>query len=279
MTDLRLKAFSFVDRITSRDQSGEVLGDFLIPQHAKHFPHALVAEAIGQLAAWHSMACLDFQYRPVAALAGDTRFFTQPQPGDVLQLRVGVESFDEDSISYHGTAYSSGQPVLALDHYSGAMLPQQDFDDPRRVAEDFATLISTGAKPARMASVPHVLADQPTLHQNGCITSGLNVPLEADFFGDHFPRKPVFPATLLMHALSSMLLQGLASIPALKPAQPTGLRALRRVKMRSWIHPGDQVLLQAEGYDPKNPCSRVRLSAFLDNKLVASAVAEIGHDP
>ncbi len=279
MTSQRFRAFSFVDRITSRDPSGQVVGDFLIPQHAQQFPHALVAEAIGQLAAWHSMACLDFQFRPVAALAGETVYHSQPEPGDILQLRVGVESCDQDSVSYCGTASRAGQSVLTLNNCSGAMLPQQDFDDPLQVAADFATLISTGAQPARMASVPQVLPEQPTLQPDGRITSALQVPLEADFFGDHFPRKPVFPATLLMHALSSMLLQGLATNTALAPAQATGLRAVRRVKVRSWIQPGDQVQLQAEGYDPQNPFSRVKLTAMVNDRLVASAVAAMGPEP
>lgn len=279
MTSQRFRAFSFVDKITSRDSSGEVAGTFLIPQHALHFPQALVAEALGQLAAWHSMATLDFQFRPVAALAGETLYNSQPQPGDILELHVGVESCDQDSVSYCGTASRAGQPVLTLNNCSGAMLPQQDFDDPLQVAEDFATLITTGAQPARMAIVPQVLPKPPTLQPDGRITSALQVPLEADFFGDHFPRKPVFPATLLMHALTSMLLQGLTANPALAPTQAIGLRAVRRVKVRSWIHPGDRVRLQAEGYDPNDPFSRVQLTALVNDRLVASAVAAMGPEP
>jgi hypothetical protein len=44
----RFSAFSFVDRITSTNNYGEINGSFKIPDHLDFFPHSLVAEAIGQ---------------------------------------------------------------------------------------------------------------------------------------------------------------------------------------------------------------------------------------
>ena len=64
----RFRSFSFVDRITRRD-GGRVEGHYTLPLGV-HFPASLMAEAVGQLAAWSSMAQLDFACRPVAGLVG-----------------------------------------------------------------------------------------------------------------------------------------------------------------------------------------------------------------
>ena len=44
-------AFSFVDRITHR-AGGRIEGEYTVPAAATRFPASLMAEAVGQLAAW-----------------------------------------------------------------------------------------------------------------------------------------------------------------------------------------------------------------------------------
>ena len=94
----RFAAFSFVDRITSIDGLSRVEGVYTIPPGIGFFPVSLVAEAIGQLAAWVAMSHVSFNRRPVAALAGETRIHSLVQPGDTLALEVDIESCDEDAI-------------------------------------------------------------------------------------------------------------------------------------------------------------------------------------
>ena len=65
----RFSAFSFVDRITKLEPGVRAAGRYAIPGHLPRFPACLVAEAIGQLAAWVSMSKLGFRRRPVAGLA------------------------------------------------------------------------------------------------------------------------------------------------------------------------------------------------------------------
>jgi hypothetical protein len=67
-------AFSFVDRITALEPGLRARGTFAIPPHIDAFPSCLMAEAVGQLAAWVAMAHIRFRGRPVAALALETRF-------------------------------------------------------------------------------------------------------------------------------------------------------------------------------------------------------------
>ena len=75
----RFRSFSFVDRITRRE-GGRVEGHFAVPLGA-HFPASLMAEAVGQLAAWSAMGQLDFMYRPVAGLANAVHYHALPQAG------------------------------------------------------------------------------------------------------------------------------------------------------------------------------------------------------
>jgi 3-hydroxymyristoyl/3-hydroxydecanoyl-(acyl carrier protein) dehydratase len=275
----RFRAFSFVDRIISGEAPGTVVGTFQLGGHLGPFPQALAAEAIGQLAAWQAMAMLDFQYRPVAALAGETRYHCKITAGELMSLAVNINSCDRDSISYSGEARSGDRLILKLNNCSGAMLPQEEFDDPELVAEEFHTLRSGGAQPCRLAEVPQVMPGEAELKSDGTIESVLVVPERADFFQDHFPRKPVLPATLLMQALSSMLVDGLDRAHSDDPTARLRLEAMRQVKVRSWIHPGDHVSLKAEGWDPALSVSKVKLSAHANGRRVASAVADVAAKP
>ena len=50
------RAFSFVDRILADETGKSISGRYAIPAGIADFPLSLVSEAIGQLAAWSSMA-------------------------------------------------------------------------------------------------------------------------------------------------------------------------------------------------------------------------------
>ena len=277
----RFSAFSFVDRITSIGSSGQIKGSFLIPAHLEFFPQSLVAEAIGQLAAWYAMSSLNFERRPVAALAGATKYHSEARPGERLNLEAIIESCDSESVSYSGVATVGERLVLELVDCSGAMLPQQEFDDPETIGQQFKLLETTGAKENRLAQAPNILPTDLKSDALGTLEGSLIIPIQADFFADHFPNKPVFPATLLMHALSSMVIEQINCSPL--PNQPTNqpnqpqlaISSMARVKVRSWIAPGDQVKLRAEGLTPEIGPKQVKLSAHVGTKLVASALLNL----
>ena len=277
----RFSAFSFVDRITSIGSSGQIKGSFLIPAHLEFFPQSLVAEAIGQLAAWYAMSSLNFERRPVAALAGATKYHSEARPGERLSLEAIIESCDSESVSYSGVATAGERLILELADCSGAMLPQQEFDDPETIGQQFKLLETTGAKENRLAQAPCILPTDLKSDALGTLEGSLIIPSQADFFADHFPNKPVFPATLLMHALSSMVIEQINCSPL--PNQPTNqpnqpqlaISSMARVKVRSWIAPGDQVKLRAEGLTPEIGPKQVKLSAHVGTKLVASALLSL----
>ena len=97
-------AFSFVDRITKVEPGVRARAVFDVPADIAGFPSCLVAEAVGQLAAWVAMSKIDFRGRPVAALATETIFHRDVAPGSRLELAVEIESCDDEAVAYGGFA-------------------------------------------------------------------------------------------------------------------------------------------------------------------------------
>ena len=126
----RFSAFSFVDRIAQLEPGKRAAGHYAIPVHLPRFPACLVAEAIGQLAAWVAMSQCGFRRRPVAGLAGEAIFLGRVVPGQVVELAVDLESCDEDAVAYGGLARVDGSEVLELRNCVGPMLPMEEFDAP-----------------------------------------------------------------------------------------------------------------------------------------------------
>src|SRR4029453_2723537 len=93
-----------------------------------------------------------------------------------------------------GHANIDGERAIELIDCLGPMLPLADFDDPHAMAERFALLIDGGAPPGRFHGVR-----RPPIVRDGN-KALLDVPASAPFFNDHFPRRNVFPATLMLDA-------------------------------------------------------------------------------
>ena len=91
----RFRAFSFVDRITRLDLASHVEGSYTVPGGVTRFPPSLMAEAVGQLAAWAAMAQLGYTHRPVAGLAGETRYRGAVAPGQTMQLAADIDRCDD----------------------------------------------------------------------------------------------------------------------------------------------------------------------------------------
>jgi hypothetical protein len=136
-----------VDRITSFDGSLHIRGQYTIPANIDRFPPSLVAEAVGQLAAWASMSAVNFQLRPVAGLAGRIGLLRSVHAGQTLELSADLETVDQEAVAYGGTAQVEGTPVIQLEHCVGPMATGSDFDDPQMLRERFALLCGSGAKP------------------------------------------------------------------------------------------------------------------------------------
>ncbi len=263
----RFRAFSFVDRILAHDPAGTVRGRYTIPARATRFPASLAAEAVGQLAAWAAMDALDFRVRPVAGLAGETRFGAPFGPGDTLDLEVTMESATESDVAYHGRALVNGDVALVLDHALGPMLPAGEFDDPDAMRADFVTLTTRGAQPDRFAGVDAPPIDV-TERSHGKVRAMLAIPTEAPYFADHFPRRPVFPATLLMDALGTLA--------ATAAGDGVRVAGMRDVKVRQFMPPGETLAIAV---DLDEAGDEGRVVAKMQGKPAATARVRLARDP
>ncbi|TMG83318.1 MAG: hypothetical protein E6H78_12590 [Betaproteobacteria bacterium] len=269
--DDHFAAFSFVDRITALEPGVRARGTFTVPGGLGTFAACLVAEAVGQLAAWVAMDKIDFRGRPVAALATETVFHGDVAPGSRLELAVEIETCDDEAVAYGGAAYVDGVQMIELKHCLGPMLPVQEFDAPEALRERFSLLCAEGAPGGRFRGVATPLLDALEGEPGRSARAMLRVPSAAPFFADHFPRRPVFPATLLLDSQIRLALElARAAIGSPRQAVPVPQR-MTNVKMRSFIAPGQSVVLGAELAAANDISGAVRLFATIDERTVSTA--------
>jgi 3-hydroxyacyl-[acyl-carrier-protein] dehydratase len=273
----RFRAFSFVDRITHH-ADGHIEGLYTVPANATRFPASLMAEAVGQLAAWSAMARLDFAFRPVAGLASATRYHRIAVPGQTLKLEADIERCDPEAVAYSGRAWIDGCHALELVDCVGPMLPMVDFDAPEAVRADFDTLRTVGAAAGRFTGVPVPLIELQDHTAGERLRATLQVPSQqgTPYFDDHFPRRPVFPGTLLLDALAGLAVQ-LAQEAQSAPASAALMASeISQVKIRSFTAPDTTLELEIDLLDKGNDRVQLKLGARNAGKSVATARIEVG---
>ena len=264
-------AFSFVDRIADLVPGTRARGAFAIPATIASFPPCLMAEAVGQLAAWVAMSHIGFRGRPVAALASETRFIRDAKPGDTLALTVEIDDCDDEAVAYRGWADIDGTRAIELVDCLGPMLPLADFDDPAAMRERFEILTGAGATPGRFGGVE---LPRATPHGGASATSVqgvLDVPETAPFFNDHFPRRAVFPATLMLDAQIDMALALARESAHWRRGATLAPVRMTHVKVRSFTAPGTRLALKTEMRPPSNGDATFMLAAEADGRTVATA--------
>lgn len=271
----RFTAFTFIDRITTLEPGRSAAGNFLVPAAIPEFPSCLVAESLGQLAVWVAMAQLDFKLRPVAGLAAETRFHRDVTPGQRLDLSIEIESCDEHAISYDGWVHVDGTEVLELKHCVGPMLPADDFDDAGEVRPYFSLLREAGATPGRF---PGVAWPEVVLHDRApgrSLHAAMHIPHTAPYFGDHFPRRPVFPATLLLGTQIRLAVELAGELGDWHTAAELIASRTTDVKMRSWILPGQTVELGIELEPRVDDAATAKLTSRLNGRQLSFARVDI----
>ena len=239
----RFRAYTFVDRITSVQPGERIRGSYTVPAGLDAFPMPLVAEATGQLAAWAAGAKVDFAYQPVAGIAGRIDFLGAVAPGDTLELEAELERVDTEAINYAGTASVNGSPVLKLHDCLGPMLPMEDFDDPASVRSHFELLCGDREIPGAggFGGIPDLVFEPVGGETGEWFSAAYTVPESAQFFGDHFPRNPVFPGTLVLEMNSRISNAFLARDLPPTNGRAWRVRCMNGMKIRSFLPPGEQL--------------------------------------
>lgn len=261
--------FLFVDRIDALDDHG-ARGQLDLRPVEGPLPPWLILEAVGQLAAWVAMVRTDFVTRPVAALVGEVELDASAWGGRAagpVVLEATLERIDGRAILYSGRATDGGREIARLSRCVGPLLPVALFDDPEAVRRRLRELRG-GARAPERAVVP---APPPVtdvrIGADGGRHALLRVPDEAPYFADHFPLRPVFPATLL-----AAVLDGLAAPAAAAALGVPAARAVsvRDYKVRAFSDPGRELEVAAEPEALEGGVVTVRVSAATDGKRTAS---------
>jgi len=269
--DEHFRAFTFVDRITSVEKGIRVRGNYTIPAGLQEFPPSLVAEAIGQLAAWSAMAALDFKVRPVAGLAGGVEFLSTVKPGQTLELAANLESVEADAVAYGGTAHADGVLILRLEHCVGPMMPLEDFDNPQAVRDRFNLLREHGGLPGGFRGAPTVPLERSGDETAQCSRATLHIPESGEFFTDHFPRRPVFPGTLLMHANLQLASALAKELPGAVNGASWVLRKVSDVKLRAFTPPGESLEIEARVDEQNENSVRIFVQTRKGKRVVGGA--------
>lgn len=273
--DDHFRAFSFVDRIEPGTSGPHIRGSYHIPEGLKEFSSSLVAEAVGQLAAWAAMVAVDFRARPVAGIASRVQMTAAPRPGQTIELAANLESVDDEAIGYCGSARVDGKEILRLEHCVGPMMPVADFDDPQLLRARHALLCGAGATPGVFGGVPTMALTRTAGESGQMARATLQVPATAPLFADHFPRKPVFPGSLLMcHQLQ--LAAAFAKEIPLPNGSVWGLHEIADMKLRSFIPPGSQIELEVKLLGRTERTAELALEGRREGRLVGAARVLLG---
>jgi 3-hydroxymyristoyl/3-hydroxydecanoyl-(acyl carrier protein) dehydratase len=258
--------FLFVDCITLLEPGGKTLGIkhvtpddyYLVTDETSRrcFVPALVGETVGQLAAWNVMVSCDFTKRPVAGIADYARLHRPVYVGETLQLSSELQKLDEKMVQYVAEARVGSEVVFELSAL-GPLLPMDDFIEQDLVRAQFDLLNRPAEFPLeqpvseplyepdalvnpRVESL--VQFDRILQHEPGVsISAEKRITKSAPYLQDHFPKKPVLPMTILLECVMSL---GRTFTREAGFNKPYIVQEMRRIKMNSFVTPGDVVIAQ-----------------------------------
>jgi 3-hydroxymyristoyl/3-hydroxydecanoyl-(acyl carrier protein) dehydratase len=271
------RAYSFVDRITGLEAGKRGQGRYLVPAHVSRFSSCLAIESAGQLAAWVTMAALGFRSRPVAGVAADVKFGAAVRPGQTFDLRAEIHNYDDQAVDFSAWAHADGELVVEIGHSVGPMLPSEEFDSLEATRGRFELLCGAGAPGGAFGGVPEHDLRIAELVVGERVRAMLQVPHTADFFSDHFPRRQVFPGTMLLDAQIQMSLQAAAGAPQWPAGAKLVATKVPEMKLRTFIAPGELIELRAD-LSPANSegIMSARTSVYSGGKRIALGALEIG---
>ena len=97
-----------------------------------------------------------------------------------------------------------------------------------------------------------------------------NVSINEPFFQGHYPGQPIMPGVMILEAMAQ-----LSGILLSRRLEHTGkiavLLSMDRVKMRRPVHPGDQLILEAEAKHVRTRTGHCQCKAYVGQEVAAEA--------
>lgn len=226
-------------RVISPDEPYLIKGvdkrDMLIP--------SLIGEAIGQLAGWKAMSLVDFDSRFVAGVVEEVQILGDAFVDDTLQLTVDISSIDEQRVQYDGHAFVNNKLIFSVKNSIGPKLPVEDFIDKNTVIEQYLELkskqkvINTQNGSSEISPQSYLFDTVSNFHENAVVVAEKTLKGSEPYLRDHFPKKPVLPLTILLHAKVQLAESYINTYTNISPKKITA----RKIKMGYFIEPGESI--------------------------------------
>ena len=187
-----------------------------------------------------------------------------------------LESCDDEAVAYRGRAEVDGTRTIELIDCLGPMLPLEEFDSPIALRERLDVLRGPGAAAGRFHGIDELRVEPGSLVPGKAAAATLHVPATAPFFRDHFPRRPVFPATLLLNEMIRLALAAARDPAPSTSGSPVVPLRMTNVKVRSFTPPGQALELAADLAVSAGGVTVASLSARAEGRMVATARVDLG---
>lgn len=196
----------------------------------------VISEAIGQLASWCGLSNSGFQGRPVFMFADRIEFFREAMTGEKILLKAKIDSIEEHSMVFSGTAESAAGLICRIVSCHCHLAPLEVMEDPEITKSRFAALCQGGEAygAAEEFIVAESIVEQKVEHDLGRVSGKARFAAESFFYKDHFPRKPVTPIVLINEVIGELTKSLCAIGPAGGRLQP---RLVEALKIRNFVLP------------------------------------------
>ncbi|MCW5588992.1 MAG: hydroxymyristoyl-ACP dehydratase [Legionellales bacterium] len=292
--------FLFVDQILKSIPAQEIRGikhvtadDIYLEKTAAgnyELMSCIVGEALGQLAAWNVIAYYQFQRRPVAGVVGEVEILGQAALGDSILLESVIDSVDENVIHYHSVASVKDHAILKLHHALGPFLPAEQFIDHETLTAQYQKIYRPTESIEFISHTANPNLIPPTIfpihfdsivewNKGQSVTAIKKVNGLAPYFVDHFPRKPVLPLSVLLQCQVNLARDFIANLMDEENAQTYFPSKIRRIKMKEFVQPGDQLLARMELKEQTESHCVFRFHCELHEKRVCVSEIEFQRTP
>lgn len=275
--------FLFVDRILQLNPGHETVGlkhvtvqDAFLNKRLDGLitlQPSIVGEALGQLCSWNVLKTTDFKFRPVGGVIQEIQMFEEAVVGDAILLESNIEALDVENplVSFSGRASVDGKTLLTVNNSLAPLLPLEEFNDINKVRMDFERLWhSNGVMKSVTHSAHYQFNYEKLTHDEKKLVTKKTISPSAFYLADHFPRKPVFPLSLLIQYNLHLALTEL--YPNEKKKR---VCSVRKVKIGNFVLPGDEVITKLSVKEENQDRVIIRFHNEVNTKKVCIAEAEL----